>query len=67
LLGNQVFSTLNQPAISYMGNIIQYSFPVFGLGGRFGGVKRQKALRVTFFCLRGLESYGEFFRPGAVL
>ncbi len=41
------------------------SVPVFGIGGRFGGVKRWKALRVMFFCLRGLESYGEFFGPGA--
>ncbi len=36
--------------------------PVFEIGGRFRGVKRWKALRVTFFRLRGLESYaGEFF------
>ncbi len=35
--------------------------PVFGIGGRFNGVKRRKALRVMFFRLRGLESYGEFF------
>ncbi len=35
--------------------------PVFGIGGGFSSVKRQKALRVRFFRLRGLESYWEFF------
>jgi hypothetical protein len=31
------------------------------MGGGLGGVKRRKALRVAFFCLRGFESHGEFF------
>jgi hypothetical protein len=37
------------------------STPVFGVRGRFHGVKCRKPLRVTFFHLRGLESCGEFF------